>query len=57
MDTIALVKNKEKPVVRAVKRKLSQRTLAVRRGLALACMLFILIVGLVVNLVITNMIT
>lgn len=57
MDTLALFKNKEKPVMRVVKRKPSQRTLVLRRALALAVMLFILVVGLVVNLVITNLIT
>uniref|UniRef100_A0A3Q3WU88 Multidrug and toxin extrusion protein n=1 Tax=Mola mola TaxID=94237 RepID=A0A3Q3WU88_MOLML len=50
MDTLALFKNKEKPVMWVVKRKPSQRTLVLRRALALAVMLFILVVGLVVNL-------
>ncbi|XP_040902404.1 multidrug and toxin extrusion protein 1 [Toxotes jaculatrix] len=53
-DTMDLVEGEEGP---AVQEELSHRTLVLRRGLALAVMLFILAAGIILNLLITNFIT
>ncbi|XP_071352892.1 multidrug and toxin extrusion protein 1 [Trachinotus anak] len=53
-DSMDLVDAEEEPTV---KEELPHRTLVLRRGLALAAMLFILAAGIIVNLLITNLIT
>lgn len=53
-DMMDLVDTEERP---AVEEELSHRTLVLRRGLALAVMLFILAVGIIINLLITNLVT
>lgn len=47
----------EEERVKPKKEQLSYRTLVLRRGLVLALMLFILAFGIILNLVVTNMIT
>lgn len=47
----------EGPAVKAEDGWLSHRTLVLRRGLALAAMLFILATGIITNLLITNLVT
>ena len=43
--------------VKPVEGELSHRTLVIRRGLALAVMLFILAVGIILNVLITHFVT
>lgn len=53
-----LVDSEAIPAVRTVvEEELSHRTLVLRRGLALAVMLTILLAGIVLNLLITNLVT
>ena len=53
MDLVALI-----PSARTVlEEELSHRTLVLRRGLALALMLAILLAGIVLNLLLTNLVT
>ncbi|XP_005474797.1 multidrug and toxin extrusion protein 1 isoform X2 [Oreochromis niloticus] len=56
-DTIDLMDVEVEPTVRTAEGELSFRTLVLRRGLALAFMLFILAVGIILNLLITNLAT
>ncbi|XP_023260361.1 multidrug and toxin extrusion protein 1-like [Seriola lalandi dorsalis] len=53
-DNMDLVEAEEEPTV---KEELNHRTLVLRRGLALAAMLFILAAGIIINLLITNLVT
>ncbi|XP_051253368.1 multidrug and toxin extrusion protein 1 [Dicentrarchus labrax] len=53
-DTMNLAETEEGP---AVEEELPYRTLVLRRGLALAVMLFILAAGIIINLLITNLVT
>ncbi|XP_022615467.1 multidrug and toxin extrusion protein 1-like [Seriola dumerili] len=53
-DNMDLVDTEEEPTV---KEELDHRTLVLRRGLALAAMLFILAAGIIINLLITNLVT
>ncbi|XP_074496012.1 multidrug and toxin extrusion protein 1 [Sebastes fasciatus] len=57
MDTMDLIDTEEEPAVKTVEAELSHRTLVVRRGLALAAMLSILAAGIIMNVVITNLVT
>ncbi|XP_008297385.1 multidrug and toxin extrusion protein 1 [Stegastes partitus] len=57
IDTIDLVEDAEEPVVETVTVQLPFRTVVLRRGFALAVMLFILAVGIILNLIITNLVT
>ncbi|TDH14610.1 hypothetical protein EPR50_G00022160 [Perca flavescens] len=54
-DTMDLVDTDAGPAVQTVVVELSHRTLVLRRGLALAVMLFILAAGIIINLLITNL--
>uniref|UniRef100_A0A3Q4HZB2 Multidrug and toxin extrusion protein n=1 Tax=Neolamprologus brichardi TaxID=32507 RepID=A0A3Q4HZB2_NEOBR len=56
-DTIDLMDVEVETTVRTAEGELSFRTLVLRRGLALAFMLFILAVGIILNLLITNLAT
>ncbi|XP_069568487.1 multidrug and toxin extrusion protein 1 [Brachyistius frenatus] len=56
-DTIDLVDTEDRPAVSTVEEDLPFRTVVLRRGLALAVMLFILAVGIIINLLITNLVT
>ncbi|XP_030600531.1 multidrug and toxin extrusion protein 1-like isoform X1 [Archocentrus centrarchus] len=56
-DTTDLMDTEEEPAVRSAEVELSYRTLVLRRGLALAAMLFILAVGIILNLLIINLAT
>uniref|UniRef100_A0A3Q0RIY0 Multidrug and toxin extrusion protein n=1 Tax=Amphilophus citrinellus TaxID=61819 RepID=A0A3Q0RIY0_AMPCI len=56
-DTFDLMDTEEEPAVRSAEVELSYRTLVLRRGLALAAMLFILAVGIILNLLIINLAT
>ncbi|XP_028274918.1 multidrug and toxin extrusion protein 1 [Parambassis ranga] len=56
-DTVELFDIEDRPEVRTTVEQLPQRTLVLRRGLALAVMLFILAVGITINLLLTNLIT
>ncbi|XP_070826105.1 multidrug and toxin extrusion protein 1 [Chaetodon trifascialis] len=56
-DTMGLAETEAEPAEIPVEGGLSHRTLVLRRGLALALMLLILAAGLILNLVITNMVT
>ncbi|KAM9852887.1 multidrug and toxin extrusion protein 1 [Aulostomus maculatus] len=55
MDTVGIVVAEEEPAVGAA--MLPHRTVVLRRGLALAVMLFILAAGIIINLLITNLVT
>ncbi|XP_037631747.1 multidrug and toxin extrusion protein 1 [Sebastes umbrosus] len=57
IDTMDLIDTEEEPAVKTVEAELSHRTLVVRRGLALAAMLSILAAGIIMNVVITNLVT
>lgn len=57
MDTMDLIDTEEEPAVKTVEAELSHRTLVVRRGLTLAAMLSILAAGIIMNVVITNLVT
>ncbi|KAM7399141.1 hypothetical protein PAMP_018430 [Pampus punctatissimus] len=54
IDMMNLVDTEVEP---AVEEMLSHRTLVLRRGLAVAFMLFILAVGIIINLLVTNLVT
>lgn len=56
-DTIDLAELEEEPAAKPVVDEISYRNLVLRRGLALAAMLFILAVGIILNVLITNLIT
>ncbi|XP_029303002.1 multidrug and toxin extrusion protein 1 isoform X4 [Cottoperca gobio] len=57
-DTLDPVDTEAEPAVKTVEEEqLSHRSLVLRRGLALAAMLFILADGIIMNLLITNLIT
>ncbi|KAI3354142.1 hypothetical protein L3Q82_018692 [Scortum barcoo] len=56
-DTIDLTESETGPPSGPVEWQLSHRTLILRRGLALAFMLFILAAGIIMNLLITNLVT
>ncbi|KAF7218676.1 multidrug and toxin extrusion protein 1 [Nothobranchius furzeri] len=56
-DVITLTDTEETPAVRTPKAELSHRSLVLRRGLALAVMLFILATGIVINVLITYLVT
>ncbi|XP_054463795.1 multidrug and toxin extrusion protein 1 [Anoplopoma fimbria] len=56
-DTMELVHTVAEPAVKTVEEELSHRTLVLRRGLALAIMLFILAAGITINLLIMNLVT
>ncbi|KAK2847447.1 hypothetical protein Q5P01_010446 [Channa striata] len=56
-DTMELVDTEAELAVKTVKEELPYRNLVLHRGLALAAMLFILAAGIILNLVITNLIT
>ncbi|XP_047450305.1 multidrug and toxin extrusion protein 1 [Mugil cephalus] len=56
-DATDLVKAEETFVIEPVNNQLSHRSLVLRRGLTLAVMLFILASGIILNLVITNLVT
>ncbi|KAF3692627.1 Multidrug and toxin extrusion protein 1 [Channa argus] len=55
-DTMELVDTEAEPAG-TVKEELSYRTLVLHRGLALAAMLFILAAGIILNVVLTNLVT
>lgn len=56
IDIMNVVETEEQ-TVKPKKEQLSYRTLVLRRGLVLALMLFILALGIILNLVVTSMIT
>ncbi|XP_072248328.1 multidrug and toxin extrusion protein 1 [Leuresthes tenuis] len=56
-DTVDLGDIEEVPAIKTVEDELSYRTLVLRRGLALAVMLFILAAGIIINLLISNLVT
>ncbi|XP_075329292.1 LOW QUALITY PROTEIN: multidrug and toxin extrusion protein 1 [Odontesthes bonariensis] len=56
-DTVDLGDIEEVPAIKTVEDELSYRTLVLRRGLALAVMLFILGAGIIINLLISNLVT
>lgn len=56
-DTVELFDIEDGPEVKTAAEQLPHRTLVLRRGLALAAMLFILAVGITINLLLTNLIT
>lgn len=56
IDNMNVVETEEE-TVKPKKEQLSYRTLVLHRGLVLALMLFILAFGIILNLVVTNMIT
>ncbi|XP_044057762.1 multidrug and toxin extrusion protein 1 isoform X2 [Siniperca chuatsi] len=56
-DTMDLVGTKAGPAVTTGEEELTHRTLVLRRGLALAIMLSILASGIIMNLLITNLVT
>ncbi|XP_026233912.1 multidrug and toxin extrusion protein 1 [Anabas testudineus] len=55
-DTVELVDIEAGPAVTTVEEELSYSTLVLRRGLALAAMLFILAAGIILNLLLTNLV-
>lgn len=57
IETINLAEAEEVPAVKTEQDGLPYRTLVLRRGLALAAMLFILAAGIIINLLITNLVT
>lgn len=57
IDTIELVEAEEEPAVKPKERQLSYRTQVLHRVLALVVMLFILAVGIIINLLFTNLVT
>ncbi|KAM9733983.1 multidrug and toxin extrusion protein 1 [Menidia menidia] len=56
-DLTTLTDIEEVPAVKTVEDELSYRTLVLHRGLALAVMLFILAAGVIINLLISNLVT
>lgn len=57
VDTIDLVETEAEPTVKPMKEQLAYRTVLLHRGLALAHMLFILAAGIIINLLITNLVS
>lgn len=57
IDTIELVEAEEEPAVKPKEEQLSYRTQVLHRILALVVMLFILAVGIIINLLFTNLVT
>lgn len=57
VGTLDLVETEAEPAVKTMKEQLAHRTVVLRRGLALVHMLFILAAGIIINLVITNLVT
>ncbi|XP_030264182.1 multidrug and toxin extrusion protein 1-like isoform X1 [Sparus aurata] len=56
-DTFDLAETERGSAETPVEKQLSYRELVLRRGLALAVMLFVLAVGIIINLLITNLVT
>ncbi|XP_073336515.1 multidrug and toxin extrusion protein 1-like [Pagrus major] len=56
-DTLDLAETEHGSAENPAKKQLSDRELVLRRGLALAVMLFVLAVGIIINLLITNLVT
>ncbi|XP_051814360.1 multidrug and toxin extrusion protein 1-like [Acanthochromis polyacanthus] len=57
IDTLDLVDDAEEPDVKTATVQLPYRTVILRRGLVLAAMLFILAVGIILNLIVSNFVT
>ncbi|XP_073318693.1 multidrug and toxin extrusion protein 1-like [Pagrus major] len=55
-DTLDLAETERGSAENPAKKQLSDRELVLRRGLALAVMLFVLAVGIIINLLITNLV-
>ena len=56
-DTLDLAETVRGSAENPAEKQLSYRELVLRRGLALAVMLFVLAVGIIINLLITNLVT